>query len=187
MRIESLPLERYPFCTRLQMSKQKKKKKLGENWMVIHSIEVYCSGLPSNRNGFIRFQFNSSFSLVYIEFLVRSSSSSAYMIAPKADPVRLESKRMKSLWQLQYFTTLTPSGLTRQIRRLFPWRYMEFIPKNASSNKGGGGLRCLKCLSEFLIKIILNVLQSTNITRSVHLTADVYHCLSNAVYLTISD
>ena len=64
---------------------------------MVHSIEVYCSGLPSNRNGFIRFQFNSSFSLVYIEFLVRSSSSSAYMIAPKADPVRLESKRMKSL------------------------------------------------------------------------------------------
>ena len=65
---------------------------------MVHSIEVYCSGLPSNRNGFIRFQFNSSFSLVYIEFLVRSSSSSAYMIAPpKPDPVRLESKRMKSL------------------------------------------------------------------------------------------
>ena len=115
---------------------KKKKKKLGENW-IVHSIEVYCSGLPSNRNGFIRFQFNSSFSLVYIEFLVRSSCSSAYMIAPKADPVRLESKRMKSLWQLQYFTTLTPSGLTRQIRQLFPWRYIEFIPKDASSNKGG--------------------------------------------------
>ena len=133
LRIENLPLERYPFCARLQMSKQKKEKKPGENWMV-HSIEVYCCGLPSNRNGFIRFQFNSSFSLVYIEFLVRSSSSSAYMIAPKSDPVRLESKRMKSLWQLQYFTTLTPSGLTRQIRQLFPWRYMEFIPKNFSIN-----------------------------------------------------
>ena len=64
---------------------------------MVHSIEVYCSGLPWNRNGFIRFQFNSSFSLVYIEFLVRSSSSSAYMIAPKTDPVLLESKRMKSL------------------------------------------------------------------------------------------
>ena len=64
---------------------------------MVHSIEVYCCGLPSNRNGFIRFQFNSSFSLVYIEFLVRSSSSSAYMIAPKPDPVLLESKRMKSL------------------------------------------------------------------------------------------
>ena len=186
--MKSLRLERYPFCARRCLTKKRKKerKKLGEKWMV-HSIEAYCSGLPSNRNGFIRFQFNSSFSLVYIEFLVRSSSSSAYMIAPKPDPVRLESKRMKSLWQLQYFTTLTPSGLTRQIRQLFPWRYMEFIPKNASSNKGGGGLRCLKCLSEFLIKIILNVLQSTNITRSVHLTADVYHCLCNALYLTISD
>ena len=39
---------------------------------MVHSIEAYCSGLPSNRNGFIRFQFNSSSSLVDIEFRVRS-------------------------------------------------------------------------------------------------------------------
>ena len=38
---------------------------------MVHSIEAYCSGLPSNRNGFIRFQFNSSSSLVDIEFRVR--------------------------------------------------------------------------------------------------------------------
>ena len=35
---------------------------------MVHSIEAYCSGLPSNRNGVIRFQFNSSSSL---EFRVR--------------------------------------------------------------------------------------------------------------------
>ena len=29
MRIENLPLERYPFCARLQMSKQKKEKETG--------------------------------------------------------------------------------------------------------------------------------------------------------------
>ena len=39
---------------------------------MVHSIEAYCSGLPSNRKGFIRFQFNSSSSLVDIEFRVRS-------------------------------------------------------------------------------------------------------------------
>ena len=39
---------------------------------MVHSIEAYCSGLPSNLNGFIRFQFNSSSSLVDIEFRVRS-------------------------------------------------------------------------------------------------------------------
>ena len=64
---------------------------------MVHSLEAYCSGLPSNRNGFIRLQFNSSSSLVDIEFRVRSSSSSACMFAPKPDPVRLESKRMKFL------------------------------------------------------------------------------------------
>ena len=37
-----------------------------------------------------------------------------------------------------FFTTLTLNGLT-----------LEFIPKNASSNKEGGRLRCLKCLTEF--------------------------------------
>ena len=64
---------------------------------MVLSMEAYCSGLPSNRNGFICFQFNSSSSLVDIEFRVRSSSSSAYMFAPKPDPDRLESKRMKFL------------------------------------------------------------------------------------------
>ena len=29
MRIENLPLERYPFCARLQMSKQKREKETG--------------------------------------------------------------------------------------------------------------------------------------------------------------
>ena len=38
---------------------------------MVHSIEAYCSGLPSNHNGVIRFQFNSSSSLVDIEFRVR--------------------------------------------------------------------------------------------------------------------
>ena len=41
--------------------------------------------------------------LVDIEFRVRLSSSSAYMIAPKLDPVRLESKRIKFLRQSQLF------------------------------------------------------------------------------------
>ena len=54
------------------------------------------------------YDFNSTapVDLVAIEFRVRSSSSSAFMFAPKPDPVRLESNA--SAWksydmQLQYF------------------------------------------------------------------------------------
>ena len=60
---------------------------------MVHSIEAYYSGLLSNHNGFMRF-YNSiaSLDLVTIEFRVRSlASSSAFMFAPKPDPVRLES------------------------------------------------------------------------------------------------
>ena len=156
------------------MSKQKKTKKLGENW-VTHSIETYCSGFP--RTAMVLLASNSMALLLLISnFVSAPSSSSTYMIAPKPDPVRLESKRMKFLTVTISFTTLTPNGLTRQIRQLFPWSYMEFIPKNASSNKGGGRLRCLKCLTEFkcITKYEYN---------SVHLTAGIYHCLSNTVYI----
>ena len=49
MRIKSLRLERYPFCARRCLGK--KKKKLGENWMVL-SIEAYCLRLE-RRYGFM--------------------------------------------------------------------------------------------------------------------------------------
>ena len=131
---------------------------------MVHSIEAYCSGLPSNRNGFIRFQFNSSSSLVDIEFRVRSV---VFFDLHDRSETRSSSSRKQAHEILTtvtiFFTTLTPNGLT-----------LEFIPKTASSNKGGGRLRCLKCLTEFkcITKYEYN---------SVHLTAGIYHCLSNTV------
>ena len=56
--------------------------------------------------GLCGFNSTAPLDLVTIEFRVRSSSSSAFMFAPKPDPVRLESNA--SAWnsydmQLQYF------------------------------------------------------------------------------------
>ena len=86
---------------------------------MVHSIEAYCSGFP--RAAMVLFASNSMALLLLISNSVSApSSSSTYMIAPKPDPVRLESKRMKFLTVTISFTTLTPNGLTRQIRQLFP-------------------------------------------------------------------
>ena len=64
---------------------------------MVHSIVAYCSGLLSKHN-IVLCALNSIAPLVdVIEFRVRSSSSSAYMFAPKPDPVRLKSKRMEFL------------------------------------------------------------------------------------------
>ena len=63
---------------------------------MVHSMEAYCSGLP--RTAMVLFAFNSMALLLLISnFVSAPSSSSTYMIAPKPDPVRLESKRMKFL------------------------------------------------------------------------------------------
>ena len=76
---------------------------------MVHSIEAYCFGLPSNRNGFIRFQFNSSSSLVNIEFRVRSET--------KSSSSRKQAHEILMTVTI-FFTTLTPNGLTRQITML---------------------------------------------------------------------
>ena len=118
------------------MSKQKKKKETGRelNGSLDRSLLFWFS---TNRNGFIRFQFNGS-SLVDIEFRVRSV---VFFDLHDRSETRSSSSRKQAHEILMtvtiFFTTLTSNGLTRQIRQLFPWRYMEFIPKNASSNKGG--------------------------------------------------
>ena len=154
--------ERCPFCARRCLSK-KRKKKLGENWMV-HSIEAYCSGLP--RTAMVLFASNSMALLLLISnFVSAPSSSSTY----DRSETRSSSSRKQAHEILMtvtiFFTTLTLNGLT-----------LEFIPKNASSNKGGGRLRCVKCLTEFkcITKYEYN---------SVHLIAGIYHCLSNTVYI----
>ena len=146
------------------MSKQKKKKETGRelNGSLDRSLLFWFS---TNRNGFIRFQFNGS-SLVDIEFRVRSV---VFFDLHDRSETRSSSSRKQAHEILMtvtiFFTTLTLNGLT-----------LEFIPKNASSNKGGGRLRCLKCLTEFkcITKYEYN---------SVHLTAGIYHCLSNTVYI----
>ena len=72
---------------------------------MVHSIEAYCSGLP--RTAMVLFASNSMALLLLISnFVSAPSSSSTYMIAPKPDPVRLESKRMKFLRQSQFFCNI---------------------------------------------------------------------------------
>ena len=80
---------------------------------MVYWIEAYCSGLPSNRNGFIRFQFNGS-SLIDIEFSVRSV---VFFDLHDRSETRSSSSRKQAH---EILTTLTPNGLTRQIRQLFP-------------------------------------------------------------------
>ena len=97
-----------------RMSRQKKKKKLGRiEWFTRSKLIV----LVCLRTAVVLFAFSSMALLVDIEFRVRSSSSSAYMIAPKPDPVLLESKCMKFWWQSQFFYNISSQwhGLTRQI------------------------------------------------------------------------
>ena len=88
---------------------------------MVHSIEAYCSGLPSKCNGFIRFQFNSSSSLVGIEFRVRSV---VFFDLHDRSETRSSSSRKQAheilMTVTTFFTTLTPNGLTRRIRQLFP-------------------------------------------------------------------
>ena len=103
MRIQSLRLERYPSCA----CRSKKKRKLIElrnRWFTrLKLIVLVCFRTTM---GLCGFNSTAPLDLVAIEFRVRSSSSSAFMFAPKPDPVRLESNA--SAWnsydmQLQYF------------------------------------------------------------------------------------
>ena len=128
-------IECYPFCARRCLSKKRKRNWERIEWFTRSKLIV----LVCLRTAMVLFAFNSIAPLLSLisNFVSSPSSSSTYMIAPKPDPDRLESKCMKFLRQSQFFCNFTPNCLTRQIRQLFPWRYMEFIPKDASSNKGG--------------------------------------------------
>ena len=106
MRIERLLLERYPFCARRCLRKKKKKlRELRNRWFTrLKLIVLVCFW---TRMGLCGFNSIAPLDLVTIEFCVRLlASSSAFMFAPKADPVRLESN--VSAWNsydmlLQYF------------------------------------------------------------------------------------
>ena len=117
--------------------------------------------------------------LVTIEFRVRSlASSSAFMFAPKPDPVRLESNA--SAWnsydmQLQYFninsqrfnsrlgswqsesrlfSLLSIIASLSLLISLFPWKTSQTMQVLKGGGKGEVfDKRCLKCLSEFLQKL----------------------------------
>ena len=89
-----------------QVKKQKKRKliELRNRWFTrLKLIVLVCFRTTM---GLCGFNSTAPLDLVAIEFRVRSSSSSAFMFAPKPDPVRLESNA--SAWnsydmQLQYF------------------------------------------------------------------------------------
>ena len=122
-----------------------------------------------------------------IEFRVRSSSSSAYMFAPKPDPVRLKSKRMKFLWQLHYFTLINSQRFNSKLGNCFLKSTYKSSQTMQVSMEGEGRLHAwsFNWISSILIKIILNLLQSR--CNSNNLTICIDCCLSNTVYLTILD
>ena len=89
MRIKSLRLERYPFCARRCLRKKRKLRELRNRWFTrLKLIVLVCF---QTTMGLCGFNSTAPLDLVAIEVCVRSSSSSAFMFAPKPDPVRLES------------------------------------------------------------------------------------------------
>ena len=143
--------------------KEKKRKliELRNRWFTrLKLIVLVCFRTTM---GLCGFNSTAPLDLVAIEFRVRSSSSSAFMFAPKPDPVRLESNA--SAWksydmQLQYFNIKSQRFNSRLSSWQSAWRLfslfkyhcfsqsyyflisLEIIPNNASSNKGGGGGFC---------------------------------------------
>ena len=115
--------------------------------------------------GLCGFNSTAPLDLVTIEFRVRSSSSSAFMFAPKPDPVRLESNA--SAWksydmQLQYFSGnqhgafshyLSITASLNLLISLFPWKSSQTMQVLIKGKREVFDKRCLKCLSEFLQKL----------------------------------
>ena len=127
--------ECYPFCARRCVSKKEKETGRELNGSLHRSLLCWFAFEP---------QWFYSLSIQWLLFS-RWYRISCPLIVFFGVHVRSETRSSSSRKQAHeilmtvtiFFTTLTPNGLTRQIRQLFPWRYMEFIPKNASSNKGG--------------------------------------------------
>ena len=96
MTIKSLRLERYPFCARRCLRKKRKLRELRNRWFTrLKLIVLVCFRTTM---GLCGFNSIAPLDLVTIEFRVRSlASSSAFMFAPKPDPVRLESNA--SAWK----------------------------------------------------------------------------------------
>ena len=128
-------IERYPFCARRCLSKKRKRNWERIEWFTRSKLIV----LVCLRTAMVLFAFNSIAPLLSLI----SHFVSAHRLLRRACSLRnqIQFVSKASVWNSydshNFFTTLNPNGLTRQIRQLFPWRYMEFIPKNASSNKGG--------------------------------------------------
>ena len=97
-------IERYPFCARRCLSKKRKRNWERIEWFTRSKLIV----LVCLRTAMVLFAFNSIAPLLSLisNFVSAPSSSSTYMIAPKPDPVRLESKRMKFLRQSQFFCNI---------------------------------------------------------------------------------
>ena len=128
-------IERYPFCARRCLSKKRKRNWERIEWFTRSKLIV----LVCLRTAMVLFAFNS----IAPRLSLISNFVSAHRLLRRACSLRnqIQFVSKASAWNSydshNFFTTLTPNGLTRQIRKLFPWRYMEFIPKNASSSKGG--------------------------------------------------
>ena len=177
MRIKSLRLERYPFCARRCLRKKKKKlRELRNRWFTrLKLIVLVCFRTTM---GLCGFNSIAPLDLVTIKFRVRSlASSSAFMFAPKPDPVRLESNA--SAWnsydmQLQYFNINSQRfnsrlGSWQSASRLFSllkYLFIAFLsvfliayvlgnhPKQCKFLRVEVfDKRCLKRLSEFLQKL----------------------------------
>ena len=126
-------IERYPFCARRCLSKKRKRNWERIEWFTRSKLIVLVCHEPQ---WFYSLPIQWLFSCWYriscpLRRLLRLTRSLRNQIQFKQAHEILMTVTI-------FFTTLTLNGLT-----------LEFIPKNASSNKEGGRLRCLKCLTEF--------------------------------------
>ena len=182
--MKSLRLERYPFCARGCLTEKKKeRKKLGENWMV-NSIESYCSGLLSNHNVFLCFQFNSSSCRCY-----RISFPRIVFFAHVCSETRSSSPQKEAygiLMTVNYFTNINSQRLNSKLGIYFLKSTWNHRKQFKFQWRGRGGYTVWSFNWSFsIIKIILSLLQSRY--NSVNLTICIDCCLSSAVYLTIPD
>ena len=126
--------ERYPFCARRCLSKKRKRNWERIEWFTRSKLIVLVCHEPQ---WFYSLPIQWLFSCWYrISCPLRRLLRLTWSLRNQIQFVS-KASAWNSYDSHNFFATLTPNGLTRQIRQLFPWRYMEFIPKDASSNKGG--------------------------------------------------
>ena len=141
--MKSFRLDCYPFCARRCLSLKKRRERNWERieWFTRSKLIV----LVCFRSTMVLCALNSIAPLVdVIEFRVSSSSSSAYMFAPKPNPVRLKSKRMEFLWQLHYFTLINSQRFNSKLGNCFLKSTCKLSQTMQVSMEGEGRLHCLK-------------------------------------------